>query len=85
MAGFLEKNRDDLRPDLEDLIARSGNQVSNTVQVLVSIVTLILRQHGSETLAFVPNKTSREGQIDTINRYLYNNPSYSCILIGSRL
>ena len=56
MAGFLEKNRDDQRPDLEDLIARSGNQVSNTVQVLVSIVTLILRQHGSETLAFVPNK-----------------------------
>lgn len=26
VAGFLEKNRDGLRPDLEDLIARSGNQ-----------------------------------------------------------
>ena len=56
VAGFLEKNRDSLRPDLEDLIARSGNQVSNTVQVLVSKATLILCWHGSETQTFVPNK-----------------------------
>lgn len=56
VAGFLEKNRDGLRPDLEDLIARSGNQVNNTVQVLVSKATLILLWHGSETQTLVPNK-----------------------------
>ena len=70
VAGFLEKNRDGLRPDLEDLIARSGNQVSSSVHFHVSFsfqsdFDTAPTRKGNANFCI---KQADKGQIITINR-----------------